>query len=394
MRIALVCGILLWSIVAAVSVADDEGFVSLAASPALEGWRTMGGGHWQLEEGGVVSCDGQGGGWLRSVAVYEDFTLRFGFRIVENGNSGVWLRAPLRGRQSAVGFEMQILGTRIDPPTRDSTGALYDLLAPSTDAARPAGEWNDAEVSCHGGHVATVLNGTEVVNADLDDPAWNASEPAGKRPGERNRRGFIGLTNHGARVWYRDLRISVEPEAGFAPLFDGSTLAGWKPRAGTPWSAEGGLLVHEGDGSSSIATERPIGDCVLRLEYRLGAGARASVIARAAERNANPRVEIALADDAGKPATAEGSGALRGIGTPRFNAALPTGEWNDLELTLTGVSVDANLNATPVLDGSLHWFGSFFGLPAKSPIVLQAEAGRVEFRNIRVRELAPSATGG
>jgi hypothetical protein len=180
----------------------------------------------------------------------------------------------------------------------------------------------------------------------------------------------------------------VEPEQGFTPLFDGATLAGWSPRVGTPWAAENGALVHEGDGPASIATQRPIGDCVLRMDYRLAAGARASVVARAAERNANPRVEIALADDAGKPATADGSGALRGLGTPRFNAALPAGEWGDFELTLTGMTLDVNLNATPVLDGSLYWFGSYFGLPATSPIVLQSEGGRVEFRNIRVRELA------
>jgi len=365
---------------------DAEGFIPLSGGPDLSGWHAMGAQCWSWHDG-MIECAGQGSGWLRSEEVYGDFTLRYEYQIVKDGNSGVWLRAPLRGRQSAVGMEVQIFGRHFDPPTTDASGALYDLLVPSVDASRGPEEWNEAEVTCIGRRVSTVLNGVRLYDADLDDPAWNAALPAGRKPRERNMRGFIGLTNHGARVLYRSIRVKPEPEEGFEALLDGTDLSGWQ--AAEPWRVEDGAAMCDATRETMIATTRQLADYDLRLRYRLSKGAKGSVLLRADDDQKAPRVEISLADDAGAQPSVEGSGALRKAGVPRFNAALPAGEWNDLEATYCGEYFQVRLNATPVLDGSIYWFGSFNGAPLSGRLGLVAVSGRVEFADVRVRALPP-----
>jgi len=380
------CALLVLLAVAAPQMPDAEGFVPLSGGPDLSGWHAMGAQCWSWRDG-MIECAGQGSGWLRSEAVYGDFTLRYEYRIVNDGNSGVWLRAPLRGRQSAVGMEVQILGRHFDPPTTDASGALYDLLAPSVDASRGPEEWNEAEVTCIGRRISTVLNGVRLYDADLDDAAWNSALPAGRKPRERNMRGFIGLTNHGACVLYRNVRIKPEPEQGFEALLDGGDLSGWQ--AVEPWRVEDGAAVCDATRETMITTTRRLTDYDLRLRYRLAKGARGSVLLRAADDPKAPRVEISLADDAGAQPSVEGSGALRKAGVPHLNAALPAGEWNDLDVTYRGHYFRVRLNATPVLEGSIYWFGSFNGAPIEGRLGLVAVSGKVELADVRARELQP-----
>src|SRR5947209_17414962 len=70
-----------------------------------------------------------------------------------------------------------------------------------------------------------------------------------------------------------------ERAEGFARLFNGKDLAGWKQYAGKPglWSAEDGMLVCRGGGGGWLGTEREHADFELRLEYRLRPGGNSGV---------------------------------------------------------------------------------------------------------------------
>jgi len=59
-------------------------------------------------------------------------------------------------------------------------GALYDLVAPRTNAQKPAGEWNHMTIHAKGPEITVKLNGVEVSRMNLDE--WTA---AGKRPDGR-----------------------------------------------------------------------------------------------------------------------------------------------------------------------------------------------------------------
>jgi len=365
--------------------AVDDGFVPLAGGPDLRHWQTMGAGTWDWQDG-AIHCDGQGSGWLRSERVYEDFTLRFEYRIAPGGNSGVWLRAPAQGRQSAVGLEFQIMGDVTATPDVGSTGALYDMLAPRVNAAHPAMEWNEVEISCIGPRVRAVLNGQELYDVDLQDPLFNAAVPMGRRPSERLTRGFLGLTNHGSEVWYRNLRIREEPEEGFEPLFNGVGLEGWRA-VGDGWSAVGGLLTGRGGADQRLVLGREVENYVLRLEYRLSPGAAGAVRLRAAEDSTRHRMDVVLADDAGREPGLSTSGALRGLGAPRVNAAFVAGEWSDLEIEHRDVWLAVRLNGVPVLDGSIYWLSGFYRPPMRGTVSLLASTGTVEFRHMRLKAL-------
>ena len=117
--------------------AQEEGFVSLSGDPTLSAWRQPADGAWECNDGVIKKIKG---GTLFSEQMYEDFCLRLEYRIEEGGNSGLFLRAPLSGRHSALGMEMQILGDHGKPPSVGSSGALYAAKAPDVAATNPDGE--------------------------------------------------------------------------------------------------------------------------------------------------------------------------------------------------------------------------------------------------------------
>lgn len=182
-----------------------EGFVPLFNGQDFSGW-VVPDASWQIKDG-VLVCTGRPGGWLRSEKRYENFILRGEFKISKGGNSGVFVRAPMFGRASRIGMEMQILDDYGRPPSKTSTGSIYDAVAPAKNASKPAGEWNSFEITCNRRRVRIVLNNVEVVNVNLDDPAINSRLPETHKLYKRQRRGYIGLQNHGSYVEFRNLRL-------------------------------------------------------------------------------------------------------------------------------------------------------------------------------------------
>lgn len=376
-------------VVIACSWAWADGPVRLD-NPALDGWHAIGSGVWEWRDE-AIWCNGEGGGWLRSDRAYSDFTLRFSYKIAPRGNSGVWLRAPLRGRASSVGFEFQIMGNIADAPNTDSTGALYDLFPPAVDAGRPPGEWNEAEITCVGSRVRAVLNGAELYDIDLEEIEENDSLPAGRKPRERNRRGFIGLTNHGAQVWYRNIMIEEHPQPGFRALPLEADLAAWSVRGpaanSAAYTAEDGMLTATAARGSILASDEVAEDYTLRLRYRVSDGAVGRLHLRYDEGNTRYVIAVALADDQASlryaPAS-EASGALLGYGAPRYVNSLPAGQWNDLEVVYRGWELSVRLNGNPVLDGSLLWFSSFNGQPRRGAIGIEVSQGTIDFADLEM----------
>jgi len=176
-----------------------DGWLRLFDGRSLQGWTTLlaDPGAWVVEDG-ALTCRGGGGAWLRTRRQFGDFRLRLEFRIAAKGNSGIFLRAPLDGRASRFGMEMQIRGTQRQRVDDDTTGAIYAVLAPLVDAGKPAGEWNEVEITCLGPKVTIHINGQLVQNFDMDQV------PKLKH---RLRRGVIGLQDHGNKVSFRNIRI-------------------------------------------------------------------------------------------------------------------------------------------------------------------------------------------
>src|SRR4051812_19881173 len=113
----------------AAAAADADGFVPLFPKdgpPA--GWRVTtwsnvakpatAGVQWTVKDG-VLLSPSQRGTWLISEAEYADFALAFDIKIGERGNSGVALRAPLRGDPAFDGMELQVADLRYNTQAAD-----------------------------------------------------------------------------------------------------------------------------------------------------------------------------------------------------------------------------------------------------------------------------------
>lgn len=146
----------------------------------------------------------------------SDFVLKLDFKIAPGTNSGVFFRTwPLTPRSDKdVGFN----GLEVaidDTKTADfhDTGAIYDLLKPAKNAMRPAGEWNQLQLTCNKNLIEVAINGDVVNRMDLDEWTKPNRRPDGSEHKfdvaykNHPRRGYIGLQDHGGECWYKNIKL-------------------------------------------------------------------------------------------------------------------------------------------------------------------------------------------
>jgi len=188
-----------------------EGFTPLFDGKDLAGWEVLDGKKdaWAVENGMIVTKSG-GGGWLLTDKEYGDFEVRVDFKMSEGGNSGVALRAPLKGNVSYSGMEIQLLDdvwhkkNLKDLKPVQYTGAIYGVVAPSKDALKPVGEWNTINITAKGRQITILLNGVKRVDANLDDYKEAAEKD---HPGLKREKGHLGLQSHSNRVEFRNVYV-------------------------------------------------------------------------------------------------------------------------------------------------------------------------------------------
>jgi hypothetical protein len=163
---------------------------------------------------GTLSRTGRGGDIITD-RQWADFELELEWRVGPGGNSGVFYRATEGTDVIYMNApEMQILDNSRHADGRNpltSTGSNYALHAPTADLARPVGEWNRVRIVAVGPHVEHWVNGTKVVEYEMQSPEWEALVKASKfnqwPAYGRSMRGHIGLQDHGDPVSFRNIRI-------------------------------------------------------------------------------------------------------------------------------------------------------------------------------------------
>jgi len=214
---SLLLGLLVVGPTVSISAAEtEEGFKSIFNGKNLDGWvgNTKG---YKVEEGKIV-CDPTGGsGNLYSEKEYTNFVLRFEFKLPPGGNNGLGIRAPLSGNSAYNGFELQILDNTAKKYEKlkpyQYHGSLYGLAAAKRGHLKPVGEWNEQEVTVDGDLIKVVLNGTEILNVDLEEIRNNPTLDGKKHPGLERSTGHIGFLGHGDVVEFRNLRLKPLPES-------------------------------------------------------------------------------------------------------------------------------------------------------------------------------------
>jgi len=187
-----------------------EGFTLLFNGRDLDGWTgdTTG---YATENGKIVIHPERGSGNLYTEREYADFVLRFEFKLAPAANNGLGIRAPLEGDAAYAGMELQILedGSPVywNLKPYQCHGSVYGVVAARRGVLRPPGEWNAEEVTVKGRRVMVSVNGTTVVDADLDAASAAGTMDGRDHPGLKRESGHIGFLGHGSVVEFRRLRI-------------------------------------------------------------------------------------------------------------------------------------------------------------------------------------------
>jgi hypothetical protein len=186
-------------------------WTSLFASGDFSNWTNLNGDAvtkgWSIENG-IVHRPSRGGDIITREH-YENFELRFDWKISEAGNSGVKYRT-----KGALGLEYQILD---DAKHRDKenpthrAGSLYELqAAPDSKPIKPVGEWNHGRIVANGNTIQHWLNGEKVIEIEIGSDDWNQrfhKSKYNKHEGFGSWTGPILLQDHNDEVWFQNVQI-------------------------------------------------------------------------------------------------------------------------------------------------------------------------------------------
>jgi len=137
-----------------------EGWTPLFNGKDIEGWKVVGGAKAEVVDGCLVGTQKTPrGGNLLTVGEYDNFELRFTYKIVWPANSGIWYRF-----HGGKGYQFDIL--KYKRPVAYS-GTLYCpgkmfLTRNLDEKLENRDGWNEGQIYANGDHLIQWLNGTKV----------------------------------------------------------------------------------------------------------------------------------------------------------------------------------------------------------------------------------------
>lgn len=193
---------------------------------SLAGWRLFGkpattaiGPGWKAENGILKKIAGIKSGDIISERTFDNFELRWEWRIEQEGNNGVKYFVTEK-RPAAPGHEYQMIDD--DAPkwaklhAESKTASFYEVLPPAADRPlNPPGQWNRSRIVVRGQTVEHWLNDRQVLTYELGSAAVRAGiakSKFNKYPDFGQKvRGPIMLTDHGDEAWFRAIKIRELP---------------------------------------------------------------------------------------------------------------------------------------------------------------------------------------
>ena len=169
---------------------------------------------WIIENGTMI-LTGKGGGDIVTKKKYQDFELKLDWKICENGNSGIFVRASEDGKRVySKAIEMQILDDerhKDNQKPNHRAGSVYDMIKAPDGLANKATKWNSVRIVAKGTKMDFYLNGEVTGKVNIGSEKWNQLLAASKFKSwegfGQNKTGHIGLQDHGDKVWFKNLKI-------------------------------------------------------------------------------------------------------------------------------------------------------------------------------------------
>lgn len=164
---------------------------------------------WQTKSGGDIVTNDE----------FGNFDLQLDWKISEGGNSGImfYVHEDTSKFQYAwsSGPEMQIADNDKNEDGKVykcKAGDIYELFPTTSDKyVKPAMQWNHVEIKSNNGKLDLYMNDQHVLDTTIWDDAWKKSIAGTKfkdMPGFGTfRKGKIALQDHGADIWFRNIKI-------------------------------------------------------------------------------------------------------------------------------------------------------------------------------------------
>lgn len=216
---------------------DKEGFYILFDGDSFKGWRGFGKDSvpdvWIISDGCLEydKAPGCTKGDIIFDHEFEDFELRFDWKVTKGANSGMFIHA--REIESVDGSICPMFMTAPEYQIRDNdipeasvlkghqSASLYDMIPAKPQNANAVGEWNTGAIRVRHGRVSFFQNGVRVVKFNLRSKSWikmleDSKFSSEKSPeayeilskcGKRGYAGYIGIQDHGRKVYYRNIRV-------------------------------------------------------------------------------------------------------------------------------------------------------------------------------------------
>lgn len=205
---------------------QDNDWVNLSSGENLDDWKAYNSDEitkWTLEDGVIAFTPAEGSSGSENLITedeYTNFELSLDWKISEGGNSGImWgvQEAEQFNEPYVTGPEIQILDNERHPDAKNGpdreAGALYDMVPPSENVTKPAGEWNEMVIRIdHEENNGTVtMNGTKIAEFPLHGEEWEKLVENSKfsdwEDFGKYSTGHIALQDHSDPVWFRNVKI-------------------------------------------------------------------------------------------------------------------------------------------------------------------------------------------
>ena len=208
--------------------ATEKGkWISLFDGSSLKGWhgynKTGAIANWEIEDGAMVclgaAADAHGGD-IVSDKIFENFELKWDWKISREGNSGVMYHVVESNKYEApyeTGPEYQLIDDVNFPQKLEEwqkTGADYAMhLTNEKKKLKPIGEWNSSTIIFNKGHVEHWLNGEKIVAFQAWDADWEVKKKEGKWKDYPDygvaKKGLIALQDHGNKAYFKNIMIKA-----------------------------------------------------------------------------------------------------------------------------------------------------------------------------------------
>ncbi len=203
-----------------VQAGDNE----LTREEKAEGWQLLFNGRdhtgWKCSNGKEIATPVEqeslvpyesGGYLIIHEKEFGDFIFKCDVLMGEKCNSGVFFRVGDLSNPVQSGFEGQVMVG----PTEGyhAFGAIYDLGPVTNLKLNDPGEWNSMTITAKGPHISISVNGTEVSRINCEEFTEPSTRPDGtkhkfkKAVKDFPRKGYIGLQDHGHKVWFKNIKI-------------------------------------------------------------------------------------------------------------------------------------------------------------------------------------------